>query len=304
MNRLRILCLLFIGGMAVPSPASADLRVFACEPEWAALAREIGGEKVNAYSATHVRQDPHHIRAKPSLISRIRRADLVFCSGADLEVGWLPLLLQRGARAGVQPGKTGHLMAAEHVPVLEIPKLVDRSLGDVHPGGNPHVHMNPNNILILARELARRMAILDSENATHYRNRLSAFSDGWRKAMDGWKRRVAQLSGMPVIVHHKSFTYLFDWAALKEIATLEVKPGIPPTVSHLNKLLQLARTTNVKAILRAPYDPSDGTEWLASKTRIAQVELPYTVGRDAGPGALADMFDRTIALLEEAHAKP
>lgn len=294
--------LLAVWGVTLSSPAAADLKVFACEPEWAALARDVGGDKVDAYSATHARQDPHHIRAKPSLIARIRRADLVFCSGADLEVGWLPLLLQRGAGVGVQPGTTGYLMAAEQVPVLEKPAVVDRSLGDVHPGGNPHVHLNPENILVIARELSRRMTALDPDNATHYLDRLSAFDKSWRAALDRWKPRVKKLAGMPVIVHHKSFSYLFDWMGLKEIATLEVKPGIPPTVSHLNGLLSIARSGNVKVILRAPYDPKDGAEWLSAKTGIPQVELPYTVERNAPAGALVDLFDRTITLLEGAHA--
>ena len=304
MKKIGILIVLITWGMVSPSPATANLNVFACEPEWAALAREVGGERVSAYSATHARQDPHHIRAKPSLIARIRRADLVFCSGADLEVGWLPLLLQRGARSGVQPGSTGHLMAAEQVTVLEKPKVVDRSMGDVHPGGNPHVHLNPENILLIARELSRRMTVLDPENAAFYVNQLSAFETNWRSAIAGWKQRAAKLAGMPVIVHHKSFSYLFDWLGLKEIATLEVKPGIPPTASHLNALLRIARSRNVKAILRAPYDPLDGAEWFSAKTGILQVELPYTVERDAAPGSLSAMFNRTITLLEGANASP
>ena len=302
----RSLCVLLavVGGMALSSPATASVRVFACEPEWASLSREVGGDKVDAYSATHALQDPHHIRARPSLISRIRRADLVFCSGADLEVGWLPLLMQRGARGGVQPGTDGYMMAADHVPVLEIPTVVDRSLGDVHPGGNPHVHLNPENLIVLAKELSRRLIKIDPTNADYYRRRLVEFQTAWRTATDSWKSRVSKLSGMPVIVHHKSFTYLIEWARLKEVATLEVKPGLSPTASHLNGLLQTTRSQKVKAILRTPYDPADASEWLSAKTGIPGLALPYTVDRNAPPGALAKMFDRTITVLEKAHARP
>ncbi|CAN0587469.1 unnamed protein product, partial [Laminaria digitata] len=186
MKRSLCLVLAVAWGMALPSPAAADLRVFACEPEWAALAREVGGEKVNAFSATHARQDPHHIRARPSLVAQIRRADLVFCSGADLEVGWLPLLMRRGAREGVQPGATGHLLAADHVPVLEKPTVLDRSLGDLHPGGNPHVHLDPRNLATLAAELSRRLSLLDAPNAGYYQSRLEAFQKNWQMAMDRW----------------------------------------------------------------------------------------------------------------------
>lgn len=289
-------------GMALPSPAAADLRVFACEPEWAALAREVGGEKINAFSATHPRQDPHHIRARPSLVAQIRRADLVFCSGADLEVGWLPLLMRRGAGPSVQPGATGYLMAADHVPVLEKPTVVDRSLGDVHPSGNPHVHLDPRNLAILANELSRRLIRLDPTNTDYYRNRLDAFQKDWQMAMDRWKPRISKLSGLRIIVHHKSFTYLNNWIGLNEVATLEVKPGIPPTASHLNDLLQTARSQKVKVILRAPYDPADASDWLSSKTGIPALMLPYTVEKAASPDALIQLFDRTITLLEKAHA--
>ena len=291
-------------GMALPSSVAAGLQIFACEPEWAALARDVGGDKVNAFSATHARQDPHHIRARPSLVAKIRRADLVFCSGADLEVGWLPLLMRRGARSGVQPGTAGYLMAAEHVPVLEKPTVVDRSLGDVHPGGNPHVHLDPRNLATLANELTRRLIDLDPSNTEYYRSRLDAFQKSWKTAMDRWTLRTSKLSGLRIIVHHKSFSYLNNWIGLNQVATLEVKPGIPPTASHLKDVLQAARSQKVKVILRAPYDPADAAEWLSSKTGIPALMMPYTVEKTGPPGALVELFDRTVALLEKAHAGP
>ena len=291
-------------GMALPSSVAAGLQIFACEPEWAALARDVGGDKVNAFSATHARQDPHHIRARPSLVAKIRRADLVFCSGADLEVGWLPLLMRRGARSGVQPGTAGYLMAAEHVPVLEKPTVVDRSLGDVHPGGNPHVHLDPRNLATLANELTRRLINLDPPNTEYYRSRLDAFQKSWKTAMDRWTLRTSKLSGLRIIVHHKSFSYLNNWIGLNQVATLEVKPGIPPTASHLKDVLQAARSQKVKVILRTPYDPADAAEWLSSKTGIPALMMPYTVEKAGPPGALVELFDRTVTLLEKAHAGP
>jgi zinc/manganese transport system substrate-binding protein len=302
MRIIRRLLIAMVMGTALPSPASADVKVFACEPEWAALAREVGGEKVSAFSATHARQDPHHIRARPSLIARIRRADMVFCSGAGLEVGWLPLLMQRGAKAGVQPGQPGHLMAADLVPKLEKPAVIDRSLGDIHPEGNPHVHLDPRNILRVASELTKRLTRLDRPNAAYYQQKLTQFHARWQADIEDWKRRAARLSGMPVIVHHKSYSYLISWIGLVETGTLEVKPGIPPTASHLNQLLDVARSHRIRAILRTPYDPSTPSEWLSGKTGIPALLLPYTVEKDAKPGALADLFRRTLNLLEKAHA--
>jgi zinc/manganese transport system substrate-binding protein len=288
--------------MALPSPSAAEVTVFACEPEWAALTREVGGNEVDAFSATHARQDPHHIRARPSLIARIRRADLLVCSGAGLEVGWLPILLQRGAPARIQPGRPGHLMAAAHVTVLEKPAVLDRSLGDIHPEGNPHLHLDARNMIPVARELARRLGAIDSANAATYTTRADAFARAWSRSLAAWGQRAARLKGMPVIVHHKSWIYLIRWLGLDEVASLEAKPGIPPTAAHLNDVLRLARSRSVKVILRTPYEPPEASEWLSGKTGIPALVLPYTVERDAKAGALRALFDETIALLERANA--
>ena len=284
----------------VPSVASADARVFACEPEWAALAEEIGGDNVVAYSATHGRQDVHYIRARPSLIAQIRRADLVFCSGAELEVGWLPVLMERGARRGVQPGQPGYLMAADHVEVLERPERVDRSLGDIHPSGNPHVHLDPRNIARLAVELTRRLERVDPGNAAAYRARLADFQGRWSAATKRWRARADQLRGMKIVVHHAAWAYLFRWAGLERVATLERTPGVPPTASHLQRLIERARTTGTTAILSAPHEPTDAAEWLSERTDIPVVELPFTVGGQEEARDLFALFDVTLALLEKA----
>ncbi|MEX2643355.1 MAG: zinc ABC transporter substrate-binding protein, partial [Acetobacterales bacterium] len=281
------------------SQAKAEIRVFACEPEWAALAGEIGGENVTATSATTASQDPHHIRARPSLIARIRRADLVFCTGAGLEIGWLPLLLQRGAPAGVQPGTPGHLMAADHVTLLEKPERVDRADGDIHPEGNPHVHLDPRNLTAISAVLSQRLAALDPQNSEAYRQRAAAFAARWQDHIAGWERRARSLKDMPVIVHHKSWTYLVRWLDLRVVATLEPKPGLPPTSAHLESLLALARTQRIAAILRTPYDPSAPSEWLSERTDIRALELPATVGGD-GAKDLGALFEAILARLEEA----
>ena len=196
--------------------------------KWAALTEELGGDKVSAFTATNARQDPHHIRARPSLIARVRRADMIFCSGAGLEAGWLPILLQRGARAMTQPGKPGYLMASEHVPVLGKPAVVDRSMGDIHPEGNPHVHLDPRNVLKVGAELTRRLIAIDPANKAHYEGRAGTFTARWRESMAQWEQRARPLKGMKVIVHHTSFTYLTAWLELDTVATLEPKPGLPP----------------------------------------------------------------------------
>ena len=283
--------------LASAGRAAAVVNVFACEPEWAALAREIGGARVAAFSATHARQDPHHIRARPSLVARIRRADRVFCSGGGLEVGWLPLLLQRGG-AGIQPGAVGHLMASAHVEMVEIPVSIDRSLGDLHPEGNPHVHLDPHNMPILARTLRDRLAALDPAGADYYAERFESFDAAWADALAGWTRRAAPLRDVPVIVHHKYWSYFMRWIGLREIGTVEAKPGIPPSAKHLESLLAASAGADIRAILRTPYNDAKPSDWLSGRTGVRVIELPATVDRDARPGALMAYFDDLLTRLE------
>ncbi len=280
-----------------PASSFAKVKVFACEPEWAALAEEIGGDKVEAFSATSAVQDPHYIRARPSLISKARKADLLLCSGASLEIGWLPILLQK-VSSDLQPGSIGYLMAAEVVPVLGIPVKVDRSMGDVHPEGNPHVHLNPHNIMLVGKSLADRLAVIDAENASFYHDSYRDFSSRLRRAIPRWESEVSMLKGKPVVVHHKSFTYLLDWLGMKQVGTLEAKPGIPPTTSHLKNLLRQLKSSPADVIIRTPSDPDDGSEWLSEKTGTKAIVLPYTVGGDEQSSDLFALFDRTIALLK------
>ena len=286
-----------------PAAANAEVRVFACEPEWAALAGEIGGGDVTVYSATHAHQDAHYIRARPSLIAKVRSAKILFCSGADLEVGWLPVLLQRGAGRIVQPGQPGHILASEHVEVLERPEVLDRSLGDIHPEGNPHIHLDPRNIALLAGVLAGRLEQIDPERAEAYRQRLASFQARWAEALAGWRERAAGLQGMKLIVHHKQWPYLLAWTGLEQVAALERVSGVPPTAAHLAEVLELARGSGAKAIIRAPYDPGDASEWLSAKTGIPVVELPFTVGGHPEAGDLFSLFDATLTLLEKANGQ-
>ena len=300
--RRRRLAAALLAAFAVlaPAGAAADARVFACEPEWAALAGEIGGGDVTVYSATHGRQDAHYIRARPSLIAQVRRADIVFCSGAELEIGWLPVLMERGARPGVQPGQPGHLMAADHVDVMERPERIDRSLGDIHPSGNPHVHLDPGNIARVAAELAGRLARVDPANEAAYRARLTDFEARWAAATKRWRARAEELRGMKVVVHHAAWVYLLGWTGLDLVARLERISGVPPTASHLRDVVERVRTTGAAAILLAPHDPSDAAAWLSERTGVPVVELPFTVGGQDAAGDLFDLFDVTLALLEKA----
>lgn len=298
---MRLLSIITISaGLLMAAPAQAKTKIFACEPEWAALAQEVGGDKVEAYSATHAKQDPHHIRAKPSLIAKMRNADLVVCSGAGLEVGWLPILLQKAGNAKMQPGGDGYLMASEYVNVLEKPVVLDRSLGDIHPEGNPHVHLNPYNLLKVGKELSNRLMRLDAKNADYYAKKYADFSKELSQKIAKWESEAAGLAGKDLIVYHKNFSYLLDWLKIKEAINLEEKSGVPPTSRHLEKVLQTAKSNDILAIVRAPYSPDDASNWLAEKTDIPNLVLPFTIGGSENSNSLEGLFEDTIRMLKDA----
>lgn len=282
------------------SPATATLRVFSCEPEWAALAEEIGGDHVDVHSATSAHQDVHYIQAKPSLISQLRRADLLVCSGADLEIGWLPVLLRKASNALVQPGQIGHLDVSKTVPMLDVRSSADRSEGDVHPFGNPHTQTDPHNIARVAAEMSRRLQQIDPGEADYYRRRASDFAGRWEEAIKKWEQRGASLRGTQIITHHLAWVYMANWLGLEVVGHLEDKPGIPPTAGHLAGLLGSLAQQKVELIVRAVYQSERPSEWLSERSGIPAVVIPHAVGATEGAKDLYSMFDDMLDRLLEA----
>ncbi len=293
MKRVFLISMLYLLLPGLPVTALADLRVFACEPEWSALVQELGGDLVKVSSATNALQDPHYIEARPSLISKVRKADLVICSGADLEIGWLPMLLSKANNPAVLPGKEGFMEASSYVHRLDIPDSVDRARGDMHPQGNPHVQLNPHNLPAIASELGKRMALLDPANAETYAAQTEDFLRRWNTAIEGWEKRASGLAGRRVVCHHKSWVYLEDWLKLEEVATLEPVPGIPPTTAHLSELLSVLGSdgTGADVIIRAPFQSDKAAQWLEGRTGIPAVMLPLTVGGTEAAHDLFSLFD-------------
>ena len=295
-----IVMTLAVLGLAAPA-ANAALNVLTCEPEWAALTQELAGELAEVDSATTALQDPHRIQARPSLLAKARRADLLICTGAELEAGWLPLLQREAGNARIQPGQPGYLEAARFARTIERPRALDRAQGDVHASGNPHVHLDPRNIARVADGLARRLADLDPANAARYAQRNTDFQSRWTEAMARWEQQGARLTGMPVVVHHRNWSYLVDWLGLTVIGELEPRPGMEPTATHLAALLETLKATPVRMVLRTPHESPKASEWLASRADIPAVELPYTVGGSPGAKDLFGLFDDTLGrLLQDA----
>lgn len=299
-NVIRIFGVLLVA--LVPALAAADLRVFACEPEWAALAREIAGERVSTYSATTAFQDPHYIQARPSLIAQVRRADLVICSGAGLEIGWLPALLQKANNRDVMPGKDGFFEASRYVIRVGQTDNVDRAGGDIHPRGNPHIQTNPHNIAAVASALSERMSLIDTVNSDIYTDNLEDFLSRWTAATAVWEEQARPLRGARAITHHKSWVYLQQWLGIEEVANLEAVPGVPPTATHLARLTSQFSDGGADFIVRSPYQDARASKWLSERIGVQAIVLPLTVGGTDDAPDLFSMFDAIIARLLQAYA--
>ncbi len=288
--------ILFPLSLLLMSGNAAALNVFACEPEWAALVRLLAPE-ADLYTATSGLQDPHRIEARPSLIAKARRADLVVCTGAELEQAWLPVVLRESGNGKVQPGSAGYFEAASAVRMLEVPTRLDRGEGDVHAYGNPHIQTDARNFLPVAAALAHRLAQLDPGHATDYTRRHAAFERDWRAALARWEQQATPLKGIAVVVQHKGFPYLSDWLGLEEVAVLEPKPGLEPSAAYLSQVLETLRKAPAQMVLRAAYQNGRPSEWIARRAHINAVELPFTVGGSDEAKDLYGLFDDTLARL-------
>jgi zinc/manganese transport system substrate-binding protein len=280
--------------------AFAQMNIFACEPEYAALAKELAPD-ARIYSATTAMQDPHLVQARPSLIAKMRQADLAICAGAELEVGWLPMLQMKAANMQVRSTDKGMFFAAEHVKTLDQMSNVDRSMGDIHRLGNPHVHFSPQRMLTIAQALTDKLIQLDEKQSAEYQQQLSLFTSRWQLAMTKWQVKARGLQGMKVIAYHSSFRYLFDFANIEQVADLEPKPGLPPTSSHLASLLKRAGKGDIAAIIIASYQDQRGANWLAEKSNLPVVVLPLSVGGNEQSNDLFSLYDSSLDLLMQAY---
>ena len=291
MRKLLLWMIVLLGVFA--APVEAKLRVFACEPEWGSLLAELAADTIDVDVATNALQDVHVVEARPSLIAKMRKADLLVCSGAQLEIGWLPQLLRQAGNARVTSG-AGNFMAANQVTTLDKPASVDRAGGDVHPDGNPHVQLDPYRVLAIARALSARLAELDAANAAIYLQRLGDFESRWQAAIPRWEARAAPLKGKAVVVHHSAWVYLLQWLGMHEIGSLEPKPGVPPTSAHLSSLIDVTKSGGAIAIISAAYQDSKPGEWLAQRTGVPALVLPFTVGGDDQAKDLFGLYDSTL----------
>ena len=276
--------------------AHAELNVFACEPEYAALTKALA-PTANIYSATTAFQDPHQVQARPSLIAKMRQADLVVCAGADLEVGWLPMLQMKSANSKVRSTDQGLFFAADQIETLDKLTSVDRSMGDVHAQGNPHLHFDPTRLLKVATALSAKLTQVDPASAVDYQKALADFTTRWQAAVPRWEEQAKGLQGKKVIAYHSSFKYLFNWIGIEQVADLEPKPGLAPTSGHLASLLARAEQGDILAVVVASYQDERGAKWLGEKANLPVVILPMSVGGNDSSQDLFGLYDSVISLL-------
>ena len=300
----KIIGLLVAATTALALPAHAALKVFACEPEWGALAQELGGPLVEVSVATNALQDPHQIQARPSLLARTRSAGLLVCTGAELEAGWLPVLLQQSGNARLQPGQGGNFAAADFVRKLDVPARLDRALGDVHAAGNPHIQTDPRNIALVAQALAARLQQVDPAHASDYAARQADFSRRWSQALARWNTQAAPLRGVAVVSQHKAYAYLYDWLGIREIAVLEPKPGVEPSAAHLQQVLATLKGTPARMTVFSAYQDPRAADWLSQNAGVPAVKIPFTVGGTEGAKDLFGLFDDTLQRLLQAGSRP
>lgn len=262
---------------SAPGVAHADLSVVATLPDLAALARAVGGEDVEVTALAAPNQDPHYVDGRPSFLVPLSRADLLLVNGLDLEVGWLPPLLTNARNGDIQPGAPGYLDASRFVRRLAVPtRKIDRSMGDIHPGGNPHFLFDPRAARGVAEAIAERMAKLDPENAEAYQQRQKALDAELATIAARWHEKFRELpeSKRKVVVYHQSFVYLWDWLGIEQVATVEPKPGIPPNPGHVARVLETMRTTRARVIAQEDYYQQGPSKTLARLAKAKMVVIP------------------------------
>jgi zinc/manganese transport system substrate-binding protein len=295
------LSMALVAGLAFawPAPARAELKIVTTVPALAAIAKEIAGPNASVKSLTRSSQDPHFVDARPSLALDLNRADLLLAIGLDLEVGWLPTLVT-GARNGkVLPGSPGYLETSRFVALEDVhTQPVNRSMGDIHPGGNPHFLSDPRAAAAVAKGIAGRLGELDPAHQAAYQSNLTTFVGKLATARADWEKRLAAVRGTPIIEYHRTWVYLARWLGLVEAGYLEPKPGIPPNPSHVAQLLVLARQRGVRALVQEEYYPDATSNLVAHQLPAALVRVPGGPDFQGGQSYIA-YLDRVVTLLQQ-----
>jgi zinc/manganese transport system substrate-binding protein len=302
MKRMTVVAWVVLVGLALLSPrvAMAKLRVVTTIETFAALARQIGGDRVEVKALSRGYMDPHFVEPKPSLVIDLNRADLLVHVGLELEIGWLPPLVLGSRNPKIQLGQSGNLDASAGIPVLDVPATkVDRSMGDIHPQGNPHYWIPPANAVVVAREIAERLAAIDPGGGAAYQANLVRFIAEVARRRADWEKRAAGVRGTKVVPYHKSWSYVSAWLGLQEVGYVEPKPGIPAPPSHIAELIGLMRREGVKVILMESFYPRNTVDLVAQKAGARTLVMPSDVGAAPNITSYFDLVDAIVKKLTQ-----
>jgi ABC-type Zn uptake system ZnuABC Zn-binding protein ZnuA len=277
--------------------ASAQIRVVATTPDLGSVAKEIGGDKVSVVALAKPTEDPHYVDAKPSHIVTLNRADALIEGGAELELGWLPPLLENSRNSRISAGAPGRIVASDGVKMLEIPTSFDRSKGDVHSLGNPHFMIDPVTVRIIARNIAGHFAQIDPKNAATYNGNLTRFNTKLDAKYADWQKQLAPYRGARIVTYHKDFIYLADRFGLNVVGELEPKPGIAPSPAHLAQVIGKMRSTNAKVILVQPFQNRRTAETVARQTGATVLDVAQQPGAVPNTTTYFDLMDNIVRTL-------
>ena len=281
--------------------AEAKVHVVTTIETFADLARQVGGDRVEVKPLSHGYMDPHFVEPKPSLVIDLNRADLLVRVGLDLEIGWLPPLVLASRNEKIGIGQPGNLDASAQIPVLDVPQTkIDRSMGDIHPAGNPHYWIPPDNALVIAREIAARLQQIDGAGAATYQANLKSFEAELARRRAEWEKRAAPVRGMKIVTYHKSWSYVSKWLGLQELGYVEPKPGIPAPPSHIASLITFMRREGVKVILMESFYPRNTVDLVGQKAGAKTLVMPSDVG--ATP-EIKDYFSLVDAVVQKLVAQ-
>jgi len=286
------------------SVAAAQIRVVATTPDLASVAREIGGDKVSVVALAKPTEDPHYVDAKPSHIVTLNRADALIEGGAELELGWLPPLLENSRNSKISAGAPGRIVASDGVKMLEIPTSFDRSKGDVHSLGNPHFMIDPVTVRIVARNIASHFAQIDPKNAATYNGNLSRFNTKLDAKYAEWQKELAPYRGARIVTYHKDFVYFADRFGLNIVDELEPKPGIAPSPAHLAQVIGKMKAGNAKVILVQPFQNRKTAETVARQTGATVLDTPEQPGAASNTNTYFDMMDNLVRTLANGLGAP
>ena len=301
---MKFLNLFVLASLFCAAPLAAKVKVVTTTEDLAALAREVAGDTAEVGYIARGYQDPHFVEAKPSYLLKLKKARLFIQVGLELEAGWAPALLTSARNPGILPGRPGFMDASEGCEILEKPAGgVDRSLGDVHPLGNPHYWLNPENGRLIARAIARRLSVIDPENAGKYKENLAAFETRLTAKEKDWDAAAAAFKGIKVVTYHNSWPSFAKRFGLDVVDFVEPKPGIPPSPAHIHSLIARIRAEGVSLLMVEPYFDQKLPKKVAAEAGVPLVIVPPSVGGEEGIKTYFDLFDRQLELLKKAGGK-